>query len=353
MPGQQWQMEIPKAVHDADIVLICLSRQSVAKSGYVQKEIKFALDAADEKPEGTIFLIPAKLSECDIPQRLSAWQWVNLSEQSGYDKLLNALRVAAGSSIGQLRGTEVMARLSTVYPSRSAVSGLAAISQSGDSQTKQAVDDALRLIFAARRSAVVQLDWKVAQGSQVEICTFGGFLVTEDGYFIVCEWIFNHPEMGYSAVEDDTGTHVTLADGRRYPARLISGPRSDPRSRGLALFKIDARDLPSLTLAAQAPVVDEPVLLLKSFLRQPYPDDPRQMALTAPAIGQVQGLVDDLLVANFTETFKAQFRLSGCPLLNTTGEVVGMDYATDGLRCDHFIQSSTLRAYLNENGVQV
>ena len=77
LPGQDWQYEIPKAVRQSDVVIVCLSR-SPATKGYVQKEIKFALDAADEKPEGTIFLIPLKLEECDVPDRLSRWQWVNL-----------------------------------------------------------------------------------------------------------------------------------------------------------------------------------------------------------------------------------------------------------------------------------
>ena len=46
---------------------------------------------ADEKPEGTLDLIPMKLEECKIPDRLSRWQWVNLYEPDGYEKLHNAL----------------------------------------------------------------------------------------------------------------------------------------------------------------------------------------------------------------------------------------------------------------------
>ena len=56
-PGQDWEVEIRKAVQASDIVLVCLSLRSITKEGFVQKEIKFALDAADEKPQGTIFLI--------------------------------------------------------------------------------------------------------------------------------------------------------------------------------------------------------------------------------------------------------------------------------------------------------
>lgn len=95
IPGQNWRNEIPKAVRNADVVIVCLSRSSITKAGYVQKEIKYALDAADEQPEGIIFLIPLKLEECLVPEKLSKWHWVNYFEESGYSKLLNALKLRA------------------------------------------------------------------------------------------------------------------------------------------------------------------------------------------------------------------------------------------------------------------
>ena len=104
IPGQDWQIEIPKAVKNSQAVLVCLSNSSITKEGYVQKEIKFALDAADEKPEGVIFLIPVKLEPCEVPRRLSQWQWVNLYEEGGYERLLKALRLRAESlGIGGVR----------------------------------------------------------------------------------------------------------------------------------------------------------------------------------------------------------------------------------------------------------
>lgn len=92
IPGKEWQLEIPKAVKESNVVIVCLSRSSVSKEGYVQKEIKYALDIADEKPEGTIFIIPLKLEECKVPERLSRWQWVNLNEDRGFEKLIRALQ---------------------------------------------------------------------------------------------------------------------------------------------------------------------------------------------------------------------------------------------------------------------
>ena len=91
LPGQSWEYEIRKAVRMSSMVIVCLSHSSVAKAGYVNKEIKYALDVADEQPEGRIFIIPVKLEECQVPERLAGWQWVNIFEPRGYDRLLKAL----------------------------------------------------------------------------------------------------------------------------------------------------------------------------------------------------------------------------------------------------------------------
>jgi hypothetical protein len=59
-------LEIRRAVRDSYVVLVCLSNQSTTRTGYLQKEIKFVLDRADEQPEGKIFVIPLKLEECEM-----------------------------------------------------------------------------------------------------------------------------------------------------------------------------------------------------------------------------------------------------------------------------------------------
>jgi len=92
LPGQPWEFEIKRAVKTSDIVIVFLSQSSVSQRGFVQKEIKYALDVADEQPEGTIFIIPVKLEECQIPERLGQWQWVNYWEPNAHEKLLLSLR---------------------------------------------------------------------------------------------------------------------------------------------------------------------------------------------------------------------------------------------------------------------
>src|SRR5271165_2096314 len=58
LPGQDWELEIKKAVREADVVIVCLSSRTVTKSGFIQKEIKYVLDVAEEKPQGSTFVIP-------------------------------------------------------------------------------------------------------------------------------------------------------------------------------------------------------------------------------------------------------------------------------------------------------
>jgi hypothetical protein len=103
MPGQDWKVEIPEAITSSDAIIVCLSKMSVDKEGYVQKEIAFALDKALEMPGGRIFLIPARFEECEVPESLNRYHWVNLFEADGHTKLMNALRRRAS----QLRRTDV------------------------------------------------------------------------------------------------------------------------------------------------------------------------------------------------------------------------------------------------------
>jgi hypothetical protein len=97
LAGQAWRYEIEKAVRSTHIVLVCLSKRSASKTGFVNREIRIALDVADQQPEGTIFVIPLKLEECDVPDRLRQWQWVNLYEEKGFEKLMRALLERARS----------------------------------------------------------------------------------------------------------------------------------------------------------------------------------------------------------------------------------------------------------------
>ena len=53
--GQNWDLEIKKALQRATIIAAFLSEQSVNKRGYVQREIKIALDQAQTKLDDDIY----------------------------------------------------------------------------------------------------------------------------------------------------------------------------------------------------------------------------------------------------------------------------------------------------------
>jgi TIR domain len=91
-PGQDWEIEIQRAMLQSHAILLCLSPRSVKKEGFVQKELGIAREIAQRHPEGTIFLIPVKLEEVEVPQSLRKLQWTSLFERGGYSKLVSSLR---------------------------------------------------------------------------------------------------------------------------------------------------------------------------------------------------------------------------------------------------------------------
>lgn len=91
LPGMAWDLEIQKAMRSSDAVIVCFSKVSVEKEGYIQKEIKFATEIQKEKPEDTIFLIPIQLEECEIPHSLRDTQWGRYFEADGYEMIVKAL----------------------------------------------------------------------------------------------------------------------------------------------------------------------------------------------------------------------------------------------------------------------
>lgn len=104
LPGQDSRLEIEKAVRSADAVLVFLSSRSVSQEGQVQRQLKLALDVADEKPEGTVFVIPIRLDDCSLPHRLRTWKPVDAfpadRQERAYERVLASLRLRAETIVG-------------------------------------------------------------------------------------------------------------------------------------------------------------------------------------------------------------------------------------------------------------
>lgn len=93
--GQHWTTVIEDALHDADIVIIFLSNNSVHKEGFVQRELNYAWELSLEKPRHVIFLIPFRLDGIEIPRYLASRQWGDYfgdRKENTYQILLRSLK---------------------------------------------------------------------------------------------------------------------------------------------------------------------------------------------------------------------------------------------------------------------
>jgi hypothetical protein len=95
LPGQNRELEIEKELEAADVALVCVSTQSLDKEGNFQKEVDFLVEVAHKKLKGSIFIIPIRLDDCEIPRSLRPWLHVDFISydlrESAYQLLLKSL----------------------------------------------------------------------------------------------------------------------------------------------------------------------------------------------------------------------------------------------------------------------
>jgi hypothetical protein len=90
--GQNWDFEIRTALDNAAIIVIFISRNSIDRRGYVQREIKLALDKFEEKLIGDIYIIPVLLdSDCRIPDQLKQIHCVKAWEGNAFSEIEEAI----------------------------------------------------------------------------------------------------------------------------------------------------------------------------------------------------------------------------------------------------------------------
>ena len=94
--GQDWRANIPHAIRESSYFLLLISKNSVSKRGYVQKEQKIALELRDEFPENDIFIIPARLDSTEpFDEKLKNLHRADLSDyEKGLEQILKTLKSA-------------------------------------------------------------------------------------------------------------------------------------------------------------------------------------------------------------------------------------------------------------------
>jgi hypothetical protein len=59
--------------------------------GFVQREIKLAMETYQAMPTGEAFLMPARLEACRVPEELLAYQYCDLFGPDGSQGLVDAI----------------------------------------------------------------------------------------------------------------------------------------------------------------------------------------------------------------------------------------------------------------------
>jgi hypothetical protein len=97
LPGQDWKLEIKRALSAAAAVIVVISRNSVDRTGYVQSELRMVLEKLDEQPAHRIFAIPVLLDEdARLPDLLKHLHALTLTDTNDQGALLQAVHHAVG-----------------------------------------------------------------------------------------------------------------------------------------------------------------------------------------------------------------------------------------------------------------
>ena len=96
LPGQNWEAEIEKAFSDAHVVVLLLSKKSVSKRGFVQREANDAIERLRYKQPTDIYVLPLLLEPCDVPSHIAGrLQYVDLSTPGAWNQVCASLELAA------------------------------------------------------------------------------------------------------------------------------------------------------------------------------------------------------------------------------------------------------------------
>ena len=112
--GQNWRSVIPRVIKDSQLFIACLSKCSISKRGYIQNEFKIALNQFASFPSDSIYFIPLRLNECEIPDlrqdeyglNLRDIHWLDYWEADGFEKLERAINYKYGISTEDRYSTE-------------------------------------------------------------------------------------------------------------------------------------------------------------------------------------------------------------------------------------------------------
>ena len=152
--GKRWKREISHAIKESDFFIALLSHKSVNKKGYVQKEIREALEILDSVPDDGAFIIPCRLDDCaPSHDRLLDIQRVDLfpSFEDGLKIIARSIELQYVSPF-TTTSRKMRIRDGTNIDGRKATSQIITLSM--DDETKAALEE-LKSTFGERTNASV------------------------------------------------------------------------------------------------------------------------------------------------------------------------------------------------------
>ena len=104
LPGQNWRLEIKRALNGARALIACLSANTAARArSGIYPELRDAIGLYRQRPPGQAFIIPVRFDDCPVPDMeidsttdFGDLQFVDLFPENarpdGIDRLIRALQ---------------------------------------------------------------------------------------------------------------------------------------------------------------------------------------------------------------------------------------------------------------------
>ena len=109
-PGVRWKQAIRKAIREGAFFIACFSKEYYKRDQtYMNEELTIAIDELRQQPADRVWFIPAKLNECEVPDRdtgggetLRDFQYADLSKDwdEGFQNILKAIQPESEELVG-------------------------------------------------------------------------------------------------------------------------------------------------------------------------------------------------------------------------------------------------------------
>ncbi|WP_049696016.1 TIR domain-containing protein [Pseudomonas fulva] len=96
LPGQNWSPQIDQALAEANVVMLFISKASLNKRGFVQREANQAFENLKSKLPQDIYIIPLLLEPCEVPQHIAdRLQFIEITTEQAWSKITASLELAS------------------------------------------------------------------------------------------------------------------------------------------------------------------------------------------------------------------------------------------------------------------